>query len=108
MYGPRLAGFPVHVCYVDLGGADGPNRATYYFDPRTFSQDSEVRRMQYYAERESRFWVEVVISKIGGRIEIGKYRDETVVSAATGPDFRAAMIQAAIAGLKEDEPADES
>ncbi len=81
---------------------------TYYFDPRTFSEGSEVRRMQYYARRESRFWVEVVICKIDGRIEIGKYRDETLVSAAIGADFRASMIQAAIAGLKEDELPDES
>ena len=77
VYGPRLAGFPVHVCYADLGGADGPNRATYYFDPRTFSEDSEVRRMQYYAKTENRFWVQVVISKIDG-IEIGKYRGGSV------------------------------
>jgi hypothetical protein len=80
-YGPRLAGFPVHVCYVDLRGEHGPDRATYYFDPRTFSEDLEVRRMQYYARRESRFWVEVVICKIDRRIEVGKYRDERLVSA---------------------------
>ena len=65
-YGPRLAGFPVHVLYrparrTQVGSGD------VLFDPRTFSQDSEVRRMQYYAKRESRFWFEVVICKPMGR-----------------------------------------
>jgi len=72
----------------------------------TFSEDSEVRRIQYYAKRQSRFWVEVVLCKIDGSIEVGKYRDERLVSAAVAPTFRTAMICAAVSG-EEDEPADE-
>ncbi len=44
--------------------------------------------MRSYAKKDSRFWVEVVISKIDGRIENRKYRGEGLVSAAVGPDFR--------------------
>jgi len=62
--------------------------------------------MQYYAKRESRFWVEVVLWKIDGSIEVGKYRDERLVSAAVGPTFRDAMIHATVSGLEADEPAD--
>ena len=54
VYGARLAGFPVNICYTDLRGEHGPDHATYYFDPRTFSEDAEVRRMQYYAKRDTR------------------------------------------------------
>ena len=64
--------------------------------------------MQYYPKKESRFWVEVVLCKIGGSIEIGKYRDEKLVWAAVAPAFRDAVIRAAVSGLEEDEPADEA
>ncbi|MBZ5657270.1 MAG: hypothetical protein LAO56_18540 [Acidobacteriia bacterium] len=81
VYGPRLAGFPVNICYADLRGEHGPYHATYYFDPRTFSEDSEARRMRYYPKPETLFWVEVVISKISGSSEARKYRGEGLVSA---------------------------
>jgi len=55
----------------------------------------------------TRFWVEVVICKFDGSIEIGNYRDARLVSAAVGPDFRTAMIRTTISGLEKDEPADE-
>jgi hypothetical protein len=38
--------------------------------------------MPYYAKRESTFWVEVAIRRIGGSIETRKYREEGLVSAA--------------------------
>ena len=106
VYGPRLTGFPVNICYADLRGAHGPDHATCYFDPRTFSEDSKQRRMRYYPKREILFWVEVVISKISGSIEVRKYRREGLVSAAAGRDFRTALIDTTVSGLEEDEPAD--
>ena len=36
-----------------------------------------------------------------------KYPEEELVSAASGTDFRAAMIHATITGLEKDESADE-
>jgi hypothetical protein len=47
----------------------------------------------------------VVSRKIYGSIETRKYRGEELVSAAAAPDFRTAMIHAAITGLEKDEPA---
>ena len=63
--------------------------------------------MRYYPRDPSPFWVEVVSSKGDGHIEARKYRGEELVCLATGRDFRKAIIHTTIAGLAEDEPADE-
>jgi hypothetical protein len=61
----------------------------------------------YYPRNESKFWVEVVISKIEAIIETREYRGEGFVSTTAGRDFRSAVIDAAVSRLEKDEPADE-
>jgi hypothetical protein len=60
-----------------------------------------------HAKKKTRSGVEVVSRKIDGSIETRKCRGEELVSAAATPDFRTAMIHAAITGLEKDEPAEE-
>jgi hypothetical protein len=53
----RLAGFPVNICYADLRGEPGPKHAIYDFDPGTFVESSEERRMCYHSRVVSPSWV---------------------------------------------------
>jgi hypothetical protein len=106
VYAPQVAGFPVFVRYVNVGGENGPEHATYYFDPRTFSENPQDRRMRYQRKAENDFWVGVIMRKTDGSIEARKYRGERLISVSAGPDFRTAMLHAAIAGLVEEEPTD--
>jgi hypothetical protein len=52
------------------------------FGPHTFAENPEESRMRYYPREASPFWVEVVSSKGGGRIETRKYRGEPRAIAA--------------------------
>ncbi|MBZ5550727.1 MAG: hypothetical protein LAO22_22670 [Acidobacteriia bacterium] len=63
--------------------------------------------MRYTGREKTRSGFGVVIRKIDGGIETRKYRGEGLVSAAAGPDFRRAMIDATVSGLEKDEPGDE-
>jgi hypothetical protein len=65
-YAPRLAGFPSQHL-LRLPEKLGRGYATYYFAPGTFAENSEGRRMLYYPQEASPFWVEVVTSKGDGK-----------------------------------------
>jgi hypothetical protein len=75
------------------------NMRPHYFDPRTFVENSEERRMLYYPREASPFCVEVVISKGDEHIETRKYLGEELVCQAFGPDFQEAMIHTTTVGL---------
>jgi hypothetical protein len=59
------------------------------------------RRMRYTRRRKHVPGVEVVSRKIDESTETTKHRGEELVSAAAGPDFRTAMIDATITGLED-------
>jgi len=42
VYAPRLAGFPVNICYASLRGESGPEYATYCFAPHAPSQKTRT------------------------------------------------------------------
>ena len=104
-WAPRLAGFPVNLCYGELRRT-GSACATYYFDPGSFRETEINRSMRYFPRQESEFWVEVIIQKQDAAIETRKYRGSQLVCLAQGSDFRNAMIHATLTGLEPGEPTD--
>jgi hypothetical protein len=103
-WAPRLAGFPVNICY-GAGRSTGIVRSTYYFDPDTLVENEVSRVLRYLPRQKSEFWVEVIMTKQGG-LEIRKYRAAELVCSAQGTNFRTVMIHATLRGLEPDEPID--
>jgi hypothetical protein len=102
---PRLAGFPVNVCYAKWIKGLGMACATHVFDPTTFVEDEQSRQMRYRPAIDSDFSVLVKLHR-DGRIDTFKYRGVELICQASGPDFRTAMIQTTLCGLALDEPVD--
>jgi hypothetical protein len=105
IWAPRLAGFPVNLCYAEWIQGSGMACATYVFDPTTFVADEQSRRMRYRPEVESDFSVLVVLHP-EGRMETFKYRGSKMICEASGSEFRCAMIHTTACGLALDEPID--
>ena len=103
VYAPRLAGFPLNVCYAEWIQGDGMACATYVFDPSTFVAGEQSRQMRYRPTVDSDFSVLVVLHP-RGRMETFKYRGSALLCEASGPDFRTAMIHTTARGLSLDEP----
>jgi hypothetical protein len=105
IWAPRLAGFPVNVCYAESIQGPGVACATYVFDPGTFVDGAESRQLRYRPTVESDFSVLVVL-RPEGRMETFKYRGSELICEASGSDFRSAMIHTTACGLALDEPKD--
>jgi hypothetical protein len=105
IWAPRLAGFPVNLCYAESIQGCGMACATYVFDPGTFVDGVQSRQMRYRPTVDSDFSVLVVLH-LEGRIETFKYRGLEMICEASGPDFRTAMIHTTARGLALDEPID--
>jgi hypothetical protein len=108
VYAPRLAGFPVNICYASLRGESGPEYATYYFDPRAPSQKTQTSE-ECGTTRETRV-------HSGSRWSAARATDTARLANTAEKNwyawlpvgiFRKAIIHTTIAGLAEDEPADE-
>jgi hypothetical protein len=102
IWAPRLAGFPVNLCYAEFIQGCGMACATYVFDPTTFVADEQSRQMRYRPEVESDFSVPVKLHRDGG-IDTFKYRGSELICEASGTDFRSAMIHTTACGLALDE-----
>jgi hypothetical protein len=102
---PRLAGFPVTLCYAEWIQGFGMACATYVFDPTTFVEGEQSRQMRYRPTVECDFWILVVLHP-DGRIDTFKYRGSEMISEASGSDLRSAMIHTTACGLALDEPWD--
>jgi hypothetical protein len=100
---PRLAGFPVNVCYLAWIQGSGTAYAMYVFDPATFVEGEHSKQMRYRPVIGSDFSVMVQLRRDGG-IDTFKYRGTEMIGEASGPNLRAAMIQTAVCGLALDEP----
>jgi hypothetical protein len=105
VYAPRLAGFPVNLCYAGWIQGSGMACATYVFDPTTFVADEQSRQMRYRPTVDSDFSVLVVLHP-EGRMDTFKYRGSELICEASGADFRSAMIHTTACGLALDEPID--
>ena len=105
IWAPRLAGFPVNLCYAEFIQGCGMACATYVFDPGTFVDGAQSRQMRYRATVDSDFSVLVVLHP-EGRMETFKYRGSKMICEAAGSDFRSAMIHTTACGLALDEPID--
>jgi hypothetical protein len=105
IWAPRLAGFPVNVCYAEWIQHFGVACATYVFDPTTFVEGEQSRQMRYRPKVDSDFSVLVKLHRDGG-IDTFKYRGSELICEASGSDFRSAMIHTASCGLSLDEPVD--
>jgi hypothetical protein len=105
IWAPRLAGFPVNLCYAARIHGAGVACATYVFDPTTFVAGEQRRQMRYRPAVECDFSILVELHP-DGRIDTFKYRGSDLICEASGPDFRTAMIRATACGLALDEPVD--
>ena len=105
IWAPRLAGFPVNLCYAEWVQGFGMACATYVFDPTTFVEGEQSRQMRYRSSIDSDFSVLVVLHP-EGRMETFKYRGLELICEASGSDFRSAMIHTTACGLALDEPID--
>ena len=103
VYAPRLAGFPLNVCYAEWTVGAGMACATYVFDPTTFVAREQSRQMRYRPEVDSDFSVLVVLHS-EGRMETFKYCRSELICEASGSDYRTAMIHTTARGLSLDEP----
>src|ERR1700690_1334847 len=102
IWAPRLAGFPVNLCYAERIHGTGVACATYVFDPTTFVEGEQSRQMRYHSAIDSDFSVLVKLHRDGG-IDTFKYRGSELICEASGPDFRSAMMHATACGLALDE-----
>ena len=104
-YAPRLAGFPVNLCYAGWIQGSGMACATYVFDPTTFVAGEQSSQMRYRSAIDSDFSVLVKLHRDAG-IHTFKYRGSELICEASGSDFRSAMIHTTACGLALDEPID--
>jgi len=107
-----LAGFPLNLLYsgVRISDADAQPyvaAACYWFDPRTYREDDEIREMRYRPRERSPYHVRIVVRKRTGAWETFKYRDDVLVFQSSGPEFRGVMIATTAVGLRSDEPESE-
>jgi hypothetical protein len=105
IWAPRLAGFPVNLCYTTWIEGVGMACATYIFDPGTFVESEQSRQMRYRPIVNSDFSVVVKLHRDGG-IDTFKYRGSELICEASGVDFRSAMIHTTACGLALDEAVD--
>jgi hypothetical protein len=87
IWAPRLAGFPVNVCYAESIQGAGVACATYVFDPGTFVDGAQSRQMRYRPTVDSDFSVLVVLHP-EGRMETIKYRGSELICEASGRTSR--------------------
>jgi hypothetical protein len=106
IWAPRLAGFPVTLCYAEWIQGSGMVCATYLFDPTTFVAGEQSMKMRYRPQADSDFSVLVELHRDGG-IDTFKYRGSELICEASGSDFRSAMIHTTSCGLSLDEPIDD-
>jgi hypothetical protein len=105
IWAPRLAGFPVNLCYPEWIHGPGMACATYTFDPTTFFAGEQSRHMRYRSAIESDFSVLVKLNRDGG-IHTFKYRGSELICEASESDFRSAIIHTTSCGLSPDETVD--
>ena len=106
--GACLAGFPVNIYYARVSESHNgnPSQSTsvcYYYDPLTFEEDEESKRIAYYPRHRSPYWVLVVYKKKTGIWETFKYRGSELVRRSFGRDFRNALIYTTFGGPEVDE-----
>ena len=82
IWAPRLAGFPVNLCYAEWIQGTGLACATYTFDPTTFVADEQSRQMRYRSAIDSDFSVLVKLHRDGG-INTFKYRKAELICEAS-------------------------
>src|SRR5258707_15819768 len=82
IWAPRLAGFPVNVCYAEWIQGSGLACATYVFDPTTFVAGEQSRQMRYRSAIDSDFSVLVKLDR-DGRIDTFKYRGSEFICEAS-------------------------
>jgi hypothetical protein len=105
----HLAGFPLNIVYTGLRNSEGqdqprPAAACYWLDPGTYREDEQRREMLYVPREASPYSVRVTVRKDTGTWETRKYRGQELVCAASGPNFKTAMLHTTLAGLESDEP----
>ncbi len=107
-YGACLAGFPVNIYYARVPEVHNGNPfqstiVCYDYDPLTFEEDEESKRMAYYPRHRSPYWVLVVYRKQAGIWETFKYRGSELVRRSFGRDFRNALFYTTFGGPEVDE-----
>ena len=103
-----LAGFPLNLLYGGVRAGDGeghprPTATCYWFDPGTYREDEQVREMLYVPREESAYYVRVTLQKDTGVWTTYKYRGDTLICMASGPDFKTAMLHTTMVGRQADE-----
>ena len=107
-YGACLTGFPVNIYYARVPESHNGNpfqstSVCYYYDPLTFEEDEESKRLKYYPRHRSPYWVLVVYRKQTGIWETFKYRGGELVRRSFGRDFRNALFYTTFGGPELDE-----
>ena len=107
---PPLAGFPISVCFTGLrqnesrAGAQHYVVSCYWFDPRSYCEDVELRRMTYRSKLASNYHVVIEYRKRNEQWEGRKLRDGEVIINASGPELFRFMIQLTMPGVDPAEP----
>jgi hypothetical protein len=107
---PPLAGFPISVCFTGLRQNENRAKAQHYvvacywFDPRSYCEDDELRRMTYRSKLASKYHVVIKYLKRDRRWEGQKLRDGEVIIDASGPELFRFMIQLTMPGVDPVEP----
>ena len=63
-----------------------------------------MREMLYVPREASAYRVRVTVRKDTGEWTTYKYRGDTLLCMASGPDFKTAMLQTTMVGREADEP----
>jgi hypothetical protein len=106
-YDPRLVGLPVNILYTYLsrtaGRLAGAISALYKPDIATFHETERTKELTYRNSHGGDYRVLVCLDKGTGKIETTKYRGDTPVCHASGPDFDSAMTHTTLGGIHPDE-----
>ena len=112
-YAPLLARFPVNLLFTKICQPKNENEppqmiasCCYQFDPSTFREDPEKRRMNYHSRANPKFRVEVAIDKCSTEIVVSKFHGENLLWEASGASFDLAIAHATMMGMEVDELAD--
>jgi len=105
---PPLAGFPISVCFTGLSRGEDCGEtyvvSTYWFDPRSYHEDDELRAMTYRSEPASNYKVVIGYIKKDRRWEGRKLRDGEVIITASGSDLIHFIVQLTLPGVHVGEP----
>lgn len=110
---PRLAGFPITICFTALSPESGrlPSAGVlvscYHFDPSTYYEDALLRAMSYYPNPRSGYRVVLVYHKPELQWEGGKLEGDRLLLEASGVELDRFVIQLTMRGIEPDEPAQE-